>query len=106
GFERRIFSLARSTDLLLAHGPAGIDLREIFARQVDPLCPLDSGRVTLEGPRLAISTQAAQILGMAAHELATNAARYGAFATPGGRVDIGWKVNADRLDIDWREHNA
>jgi two-component sensor histidine kinase len=106
GFERRIFSLARSTDLLLAHGPAGIDLREVFARQVDPLCPLESGRVTLNGPPLAISTQAAQILGMAAHELATNAARHGAFASPAGTIEITWRVAGERLEIAWRERSA
>ena len=106
GFERRIHSLARSTDLLLAHGPAGIDLRQVFARQIDPLCPLDSGRVTLDGPPLTISTQSAQILGMAAHELATNAARYGAFAAPEGRVDVTWAIAGDQLEIVWRERGA
>lgn len=106
GFERRLFSLARSTDLLLAHGPAGIDLREVFARQVDPLCPLESGRITLDGPPLTISTQAAQILGMAAHELAANAARYGAFASPSGQVAVTWKTDADTLEIVWRERAA
>lgn len=106
GLERRIFSLARSTDLLLAHGPAGIDLREVFARQVDPLCPLESGRVSLAGPPLSVSTQAAQILGMAAHELATNAARFGAFAVPGGRIAITWQVDDEQLEIVWREQGA
>jgi two-component sensor histidine kinase len=104
--ERRIFSLARSTDLMLAHGPAGIELRQVFARQVDPLCPLDSGRVSLEGPPLTVSTQAAQILGMAAHELAANAARYGAFATAAGRVSISWSVAGDGLEVVWRETGA
>ena len=106
GFERRIFSLARSTDLLLAHGPAGIDLHEVFARQIDPLCPLDSGRVSLDGPELTINTQSAQILGMAAHELAANAARYGAFAQAGGRVEVSWTIDGEALRIVWREHAA
>src|SRR5690606_4883200 len=52
GFEKRIHSLARSTDLLLAHGVSGVALREVLVRQIDPLCPLDSGRVAIEGPHL------------------------------------------------------
>src|SRR6185312_756300 len=40
-FEKRIFGLARSTDLLLANGVAGVDLRELMVNQLDPFCPLD-----------------------------------------------------------------
>ena len=103
GFERRIHGLARSTDLLLAHGIAGVELRDIIASQVDPLCPLDSGRVTLEGPSLKLNTQAAQILGMAAHELATNAVKYGAFSGEAGRIAVSWGISGDRLALCWRE---
>ena len=103
GFERRIYSLARSTDLLLAHGPAGIAVREVFARQIDPLCPLETGRVSLEGPPVTINTQSAQILGMAAHELAANAARHGAFADPAGRIAVTWALEDEVMRIVWRE---
>lgn len=103
GFERRIHSLARSTDLLLAHGVAGIELRDVLIRQVDPLCPLESGRVQLEGPSQKLSTQAAQILGMAAHELATNAVKHGAFATETGSIEISWRTEAGLLTLTWRE---
>lgn len=103
-FERRIHSLARSTDLLLAHGIAGIQLKDVLVRQIDPLCPLDSGRVELGGPAVQLSTQAAQILGMAAHELATNAVKHGAFATETGTLEIDWAVAGDTLALMWREH--
>lgn len=106
GFERRIYSLARSTDLLLAHGPAGIAVREVFAQQVDPLCPIETGRVRLSGPAVTINTQSAQILGMAAHELAANAARYGAFADPAGTIDITWTIEAEVMRIVWRERRS
>ncbi len=79
-FEHRIFRLARSTDLLLAHGVAGVDLRELLVSQIDPFCPVDGKRVIVDGPSLRLNAQAAQILGMAAHELAANAVKYGAFA--------------------------
>jgi two-component sensor histidine kinase len=105
-FERRIYGLARSTDLLLAHGIAGVDFRDVIARQVDPLCPLDSGRVRMGGPSFKINVPSAQILGMAAHELATNAVKYGAFASSTGRIEISWTIAVDRLNFTWRERDA
>lgn len=106
GFERRIYSLARSTDLLLAHGPAGIAIRDVLVRQIDPLCPLDTGRVSLSGPPLNLNTQSAQILGMASHELATNAVKYGAFAGDSGRLEVSWGVVGDSLSLVWRERQV
>ena len=85
-FEKRIFGLARSTDLLLANGVVGVDLRELIIGQLDPFRPEDDARLTLEGPPIRLNNQAAQILGMAAHELATNAVKYGAFQRDGGQL--------------------
>jgi two-component sensor histidine kinase len=106
GFERRIHSLARSTDLLLAHGVAGVEVRDVLARQIEPFSPESSGRVSLSGPMFKISTQSAQILGMAAHELAINAAKFGAFAVDTGRLDVSWKITEQTLELVWRESNA
>ena len=102
-FEKRIFGLARSTDLLLAHGISGVDFRELLTHQIDSFCPVDGGRVELEGPAVRLNTQAAQILGMAAHELATNAVKYGAFSTDSGTVRVTWRLEEDRLLLVWRE---
>jgi two-component sensor histidine kinase len=102
-FEKRIFGLARSTDLLLANGALGVDLQELLTRQIDPFCPVDGGRVTLLGPQLRLNTQAAQILGMAAHEMATNAVKYGAFAREDGSLAVTWTRHGDRLRFAWRE---
>lgn len=103
GFEKRIFGLARSTDLLLAHGVAGVELRDLLAHQIDSFCPVDGRRVVLDGPGLRLNTQAAQILGMAAHELATNAVKYGAFAAESGKLRVDWRVEDGRLLLSWRE---
>lgn len=102
-FEKRILGLARSTDLLLAHGIAGVDLRELLSHQIDAFCPVDGGRVKFNGPDLRLNTQAAQILGMAAHELATNAVKYGAFASDGGTLRVTWRFEGGRLLLVWRE---
>ena len=102
-FEKRIFGLARSTDLLLMHGVAGVDLEELLTHQINPFCPVDGERVELAGPGQRLNAQGAQIIGMAAHELATNAAKYGAFAGDDGRLSLTWYVEADRLCLTWRE---
>ncbi|MBE7733411.1 sensor histidine kinase [Devosia faecipullorum] len=100
--ERRIMGLARSTDLLLAHGRAGVMLSDLIAEQLVPFRPCDA-RDTIAGPPLRINPQGAQILGMALHELATNATRFGAFADPEGRLALTWTLDQDNLRICWRE---
>jgi two-component sensor histidine kinase len=105
-FEKRIFGLARSTDLLLAHGVAGVDLKELMVSQIDPFCPVDGKRVVVDGPSMRLNAQAAQILGMAAHELATNAVKYGAFAGEGGRLNVSWERQGEAIAFVWREIGA
>jgi two-component sensor histidine kinase len=102
-FEKRIFGLARSTDLLLANGVAGVSLEELLTQQIAPFCVVDGEHVEIGGPPLRLNTQAAQILGMAAHELATNAAKYGAFATDDGRLRLNWSLDGAWLVLNWRE---
>jgi len=102
-FEKRIFGLARSTDLLLANGVVGVDLRELITSQIDPFCPTDDERVKLEGPSTRLNNQAAQIIGMAAHELATNAVKYGAFQRDAGSLIVGWSRDDEALHLVWRE---
>lgn len=104
GFQHRIFGLARSTDLLLAHGTQGIELRELISTQIDPFRPEDPARITKTGPHILLNVQSAQVLGMAVHELATNAAKYGAFSVPDGRLVVDWnRAGAGRLHVSWRE---
>ncbi|KQT48445.1 hypothetical protein ASG47_08855 [Devosia sp. Leaf420] len=101
--ERRIMGLARSTDLLLAHGRAGVSLRELIDLQLAPFRPHDEARVTIDGPDTRINPQGAQILGMALHELAVNATQYGAFADERGKLTLAWSENGDELEMRWRE---
>ncbi|MCT7374544.1 sensor histidine kinase [Chelativorans salis] len=103
-FQKRLYGLARSTDLLIAGGAWGVELRALILAQVDPFKPETAKRLELSGPLFRLSNQAAQTLGVAFHELATNAAKYGAFATRTGRLVISWRVEDDILTIVWREH--
>ena len=102
-FERRIMGLARSTDLLLTHGRVGVALGELVERQVSPFSPRDPARVSIAGPEVRLNMQAAQIIGMAVHELSTNAVKYGAFAGDEGSLAVRWTLSDERLDFVWRE---
>lgn len=101
--QKRLLGLARSTDLLIAGGAAGVELRELLAAQIEPFQPADAARVELEGAPFRLANQAAQTIGLAVHELATNAAKYGAFSTAAGRLHVSWKTNGEVLDLTWRE---
>lgn len=103
GLERRIMGLARSTDLLLAHGRAGVSLRELVDLHLAPFRPQEPERVKIDGADLRINPQGAQILGMAVHELAVNATQYGAFADEKGQLTLAWKETDDQLAMRWRE---
>ena len=102
-FEKRIFGLARSTDLLLANGAVGVDLKDLIDGQLDPFRPDDPARLTLDGPSTRVNMQAAQILGMAIHELSTNAVKYGALRNPAGTLSVTWRLDGPTLRLRWRE---
>ncbi len=102
-FQKRVQGLARSTDLLIAGGVAGIELRALVDAQIEPFRPNDATRLEISGVPFRLSHQAAQTLGLALHELSTNAAKYGAFAWPEGRLKVSWRRAGDRLEFHWRE---
>lgn len=103
-FQRRLLGLARSTDLLIAGGVAGVELRELMKAQLEPFLPPEEERIEIAGPTFRLDNSAAQTLGLAAHELATNAAKYGAFSISAGRLRIAWRIDGDRLSLQWREY--
>ena len=89
-FGERVRALAAGQDLLVKHEWRGVDLEELIRFQLAPFEDLIGNRVELNGPPLFIPAAAAQALGMAIHELATNASKYGALTEPDGRVDVRW----------------
>jgi two-component sensor histidine kinase len=103
-FQKRLFGLARSTDLLIAGGVSGVEFRELLATQIEPFQPNDPDRVEFSGPEVRLANQAAQMLGLGLHELATNAAKYGAFSVPQGRLKVQWQLRDGSFDLTWREH--
>jgi two-component sensor histidine kinase len=102
-FQQRIMGLARSTDLLIAGSVAGVELGALLRVQIEPFKPAEASRLETSGPEFRLSLQAAQTLGLALHEMATNAAKYGALSTPQGSISATWSVRGENLVIVWRE---
>ncbi|RVH16905.1 sensor histidine kinase [Sinorhizobium meliloti] len=105
-FRKRLAGLARSTDLMVANAASGVDFRELVRNQLQPFMPAESDRVVLSGPALRLDAQMAQTLGMALHELATNAIKHGALANQTGMIKVEWSVGEGAIDIRWRESGA
>lgn len=98
----RVSALARAHALLAQGGWQGVDLAEILGEEVRA-----QGRpeqAALSGPRVRIAPDAVQPLMLVAHELATNAARHGAFADGDGRLSVAWRLGPDDgVALRWRE---
>jgi two-component sensor histidine kinase len=94
-FRERLQSLAGSHDQLVQEDWQGAWLRELVMSQLGHYVDRGASAITLEGPRMRVQPEAAQHIGLAMHELATNAAKYGALSTAGGRVAISWDVEQD-----------
>lgn len=106
-FGARLMALSKTHDLLTLHEWHGAMLREIVETELLPYQDEVGMRWKGEGPKVSLSAKAALALGMAFHELATNAAKYGAFSTPQGRVDVTWEQQIvgeeSRLRVTWVE---
>jgi len=89
-FSARLHSLAGSHDLLVREDWRGASLRELVRSQLGHYIDLAGSQFELDGEPLNIQPDAAQHIGMAMHELATNAAKFGALSVPSGKVRISW----------------
>jgi two-component sensor histidine kinase len=74
---------------------------------MEPFGLLDSHQISLAGPKLRLTPATAHAVGMALHELATNAVKYGALSLPSGRVAVEWRVEglngSQEFVLSWRE---
>ena len=99
----RIQSLARAHSLLAESRWEGVDLGQLALEELAPFAHTDHHRVLLGGPELRLKPAAAQSLAMVLHELATNAAKYGAMSGDGGRLELGWSLVDKQVELVWRE---
>jgi two-component sensor histidine kinase/PAS domain-containing protein len=106
-FSGRLGGLAASNALLARGDWRGSSLRELVEFQLAPFIDLSSSQLEINGPEVNLAADASQAIGLALHELATNAVKHGALSSAHGRLYISWAVEqstgAGGLTLDWRE---
>jgi len=102
-FDSRIKSLARTHTRLADANWSGVSLRSVVDDEIAPY--LGDGNVHIEGPDVQLNHKRAVSLGMAFHELATNAAKYGALSVKGGSIQVSWSSvpSENRIVLEWIE---
>jgi two-component sensor histidine kinase len=110
-FSERLSGLAGSHDLLSSDDWAGASLVQLIRSQLQHFGDLFGSRIFLEGQDVFLRPEAAQNIGIALHELSTNAAKFGALSVPEGSVTVAWKFVPDsqggrRLNLVWEERGG
>jgi PAS domain S-box-containing protein len=105
-FSERIQALSASQDLLIRNEWKGVKIEDLVRAQLAPFASLIDTRIAVRGPGLHLKPASAQAIGLALHELATNAGKYGALSTNEGRVDIRWQAAANLLTMSWTENEG
>ena len=110
-FGPRLVALARSHEFLGSQYPDGAPLEQIITRCLEPFEDKPN-RIIKMGPRIYLRARDVLPIGLALHELTTNAAKHGALSVPEGRVEVMWSLEARRADqgrsvvITWRERGG
>lgn len=98
--DGRIRALSSTDDLIARADDSGCDIKDLLLSELGPYGHV---RFTLNGDALHLPAKLAVCLALVFHELATNAAKYGAFASPKGVLNVSWHVSRDELSIVWDE---
>jgi PAS domain S-box-containing protein len=102
--EGRILALAKVHSLFVDTRWIGAELSNIARHELAPYSEKDETGVRINGPQVLLEPNAAQVVAVTLHELATNAAKYGALSVPNGHISLNWTHNADgRLVLHWTE---
>jgi len=100
----RLQALSAADDFLVTgDGDGGVDFRDILATE---LAPYGSASVTMRGGPLTLHGKLPSVVALIVHELATNAAKYGALSAPDGVIDIDWRDEGNDVAITWRERGG
>jgi two-component sensor histidine kinase len=106
----RLAGLAASHDLLVKSEWRPVDMHDLVRAQLSHWSDLVGTRISITGPPCGLGPASAQALGMAIHELATNAGKYGALSQEGGFVELQWRMvgngSGDRIEVAWTERGG
>ena len=105
-FNDRLRALAANQDILVKTEWRGADLKELASAHLGIFADNLGGRIEIDGQSLMLNAAAAQALGMALHELATNAVKYGALSNDRGQVRVAWEAADGRLTCTWKEEGG
>jgi PAS domain S-box-containing protein len=105
-FSERIQALSANQELLVRGEWKGVETEGLVRAQLAPFADLIGSRIAVHGPKLRLKAASAQAIGLALHELATNAGKYGALSTNRGRVDICWATDGDSFTMSWVERDG
>jgi two-component sensor histidine kinase/CHASE1-domain containing sensor protein len=107
GLDGRIRALSATHDLLTQSDWGTTQIRAVVDAELAPYVHTPEHRIEIEGPDIPLAPNDALSLGLAIHELATNAAKYGALTQSGGQVSVRWEVIAPhRVRLEWRERGG
>src|SRR6266849_1347770 len=105
-FSERIQALSANQDLLVRNEWNGVEIADLVRAQLAHFADLIGSRIAVQGPKLRLNPASAQAVGLALHELATNAGKYGALSTDTGRVDVCWGTDRDTFTMSWTERQG
>jgi PAS domain S-box-containing protein len=105
-FTERIQALAANQDLLVRNEWQGVDVEDLVRAQLAYFADLLGSRIIVRGVPVCLNAAAAQAIGLAIHELATNAGKYGALSVDAGHVDVCWHVDGAAFAMTWSECNG
>lgn len=109
-FRQRLQGIAVSHDLLTTDDWRGAALADVVTKQLALFVGEESERLKLTGPKVILTAGAAEAIGLALHELATNSVKYGALSVPEGRVNVSWVKRQNganpKLELEWQEENG
>jgi two-component sensor histidine kinase/ActR/RegA family two-component response regulator len=106
--EGRLVALGRAHDLLLQARWANATLEDTIRGATEPYVSIGSGRISIAGPDVRITSGAVIALAMTLNELCTNTTKFGALSVPTGRIEIVWMIDeaTQRLRLTWSEKNG
>jgi two-component system, chemotaxis family, CheB/CheR fusion protein len=105
----RFEALGHTHDVLLQDGWTKASLRGLISTEIAPYTRDGEATVTVRGPPVMLKPNAALLMALVIHELTTNAVKYGALSTAGGRVEVAWSITGEApasLELTWAEHGG
>ena len=104
--DGRLAAFSKVHAALIRQPGRGLNLQDLITEQMQAFLAARSEQLSMKGPEIRLASKAGETIALAIHELGTNAVKYGALSSDGGRIEIAWRIEAGdppRLHLEWRE---